>query len=119
MGVSPCRMGMKRLKGAERRVDIFQNRKTRGCGITKSTILTKKIMLNVAGWKYGGKGCPYEDFDKPSNKRRYGYMVYAPNGERILAATTRNGIDDFCMKIYKEFYNTHPEEHDWLPDPYN
>lgn len=100
-------------------MDIFQNRKTRGCGITKSTILTKKIMLNVAGWRYGSKSCPYEDFDKPKKDRRYGYMVYTPEGKRILAATTKDGIDNFCMKIYKDFYDSHPEEHDWLPDPYN
>lgn len=92
---------------------------TRGCGITKSTILTKKIMLGVAGWKYVGKGCSYEDFDKPKKERRYGYMVYTPSGKRILATTTREEIDDFCMRIYKEFYENHPEEQDWLPDPYN
>ena len=99
-------------------MNIYSRYISRGCGVTKNTVLTKKIMLNVAGWGYIGRCFPYEDFNKPNKERRWGYMVYNPKGERVLAATTKQGIDDFCLGIYKDFYENHPEEQDWLPNPY-
>ena len=81
----------------------------RGDYVTKSTILTKQIMLGVIGWRYTGKSFLPFDLDIPRNE----------NNERVNIGKTMQEAESFCLRKYIEFYEMHPEEHDWLPDPYN
>lgn len=85
----------------------------RGCGITKNTVLTKQIMFGVVGWQYIGKS--WVEFPIRGKITKWKYIAYNSKGER----DTMKAADEFCLKMYKEFYESHPEEHDWLPDPYN
>ena len=89
----------------------------RGWNVTKSTILTKRIMLGVIGWGYVGKS--WVDFNWEIPKKDRGYIAIKPNGERILIGNTMQEAEEFCFNKYKEFYDNNPQERDWLPDPYN
>ena len=89
----------------------------RGGYVTKSSILTKRIMLGVIGWQYTGKCCVDTGF--PKKDRPWGFCARNENGERVLIGKTIQEAEEFCFKKYKEFYDTHSEERDWLPDPYN
>ena len=91
----------------------------RGGYVNKNTILSKRIMLGVVGWRYIGKTWVNLDWDIPKKDRIYGYCAFSPNGERTLIGKTMQDAEEFCFNKYKEFYDTHPEERDWLPDPYN
>ena len=90
---------------------------TRSSFVTKSTILTKRIMLGVVGWRYLGKS--WVEFPVNRKTTQWKYIAFNPKGERIVIGNTMQEAEEFYLKAYKEYYDTHPEEHDWLPDPYN
>lgn len=89
---------------------------TRGSFVTKSTVLTKRIMLGVVGWRYLGKSW----IEFPANRKttQWKYIAFNSNGERIVIGNTMQEAEEFCLKMYKEYYDTHPEDYDWLPNPY-
>ena len=89
----------------------------RGQYVTKSSILTKQIMLGVIGWQYTGKSCV--EHKVPRKNSKWKYVARDLNGERVVIGETMQEAEEFCLNKYKEFYDTHPEERDWLPDPYN
>lgn len=91
----------------------------RGDYVTKSTILTKQIMLGVIGWRYTGKSFLPFDLDIPKSERKGCFVARNENNERVNIGKTMQEAESFCLRKYIEFYETHPEEHDWLPDPYN
>ena len=88
----------------------------RGSFVTKSTILTKRIMLGVIGWQYTGKSCVNRQPFKKDGVWKY--TARNRNGERIVIGNTMQEAEEFCLKAYKRHYDSHPEDHDWLPDPY-
>lgn len=90
----------------------------RGSYVTKNTILTKQIMLGAIGWRYGGKCFFPLDFSIPKNKRNYCFVATNENGELVEIGKTMQEAEAFCLQKYIEFYETHPEERDWLPNPY-
>lgn len=95
----------------------YLNKITRGSYVTKSSILTKRIMLGVIGWQYTGKSCV--DYQIPRKNSKWRYVARDTNRNRVVIGNTMKEAEEFCLRMYKEFYDTHPEEQDWLPDPYN
>jgi hypothetical protein len=91
----------------------------RGWNVTKSSILSKRIMLGVIGWDYVGRSWVNFNWDIPKKDRQYGYIATNEHGERILIGKTMQEAEEFCFRKYKEFYDNNPQEQDWLPDPYN
>lgn len=89
---------------------------TRGSFVTKSTILTKRIMLGVIGWQYTGKACI--DYQVPHKNSKWKYVARNRQGDRVVIGDTMQEAEEFCLKAYREYYDTHPEDHDWLPNPY-
>ena len=90
----------------------------RGSYITKNTILTKQIMLGVIGWRYCGKSFIPFDLDLPKSERHGCFVAFNENNERVNIGKTMQEAEAFCLQKYIEFYETHPQEHDWLPNPY-
>lgn len=97
----------------------FRSKLSRHCGVSKGTVLTKPLMLTACGWSYIGKSYFLPEYDKPKKDRNYGYMAFNNNGERVYIGKTMQEAFEFCLHMYKEYYESHPEDHDWLPDPYN
>lgn len=86
--------------------------------ITKNTILTKQIMLGVVGWRYIGKTYMLYYLDIPKKEKRSCFAAWNENNERVEIGKTMKEAETFCLNKYIEFYETHPEERDWLPNPY-
>ena len=90
----------------------------RGDHVTKNTILTKQIMLGVIGWRYTGKSFMPFDLDIPRSERHGCFVARNELNERVEIGKTMQEAEAFCLQKYIEFYETHPEERDWLPNPY-
>lgn len=90
----------------------------RGSYVTKNTILTKQIMLGAIGWRYVGKCFLSFDFSIPKCKRYSCFVAINEKNERVDIGKTMQEAEAFCLQKYIEFYETHPEERDWLPNPY-
>lgn len=91
----------------------------RGHYVTKNTILTKRIMLGVVGWAYIGKSYLPFDIGIPKQDRKGCFVARNESGERVNIGETMQEAEAFCLQKYKEYYDTHPEDKDWLPNPYN
>lgn len=97
----------------------YISRINRYCGVRKGTVLTKQIMLGVIGWKYIGKSFMPFDLEIPKKERFSCYVARNENNERVFIGKTMQEAEVFCLNKYKKFYDEHPEERDWLPNPYN
>lgn len=85
--------------------------------ISKNTILSKPIMLAVIGWRYGWKGYNPDDNWKSKESKQCGYWAINERAEKVLIGKTMKEADSFCFEKYKEYYYSHHEEQEYLPDP--
>ena len=76
----------------------------RGNYVTKNTILTKRIMLGVLGWRYLGRSYLPFKCGIPKKERHSCIVAFNENNERVNIGKTMQEAEAFCLKKYKEFY---------------